>query len=238
MAKKKKEKAVDLKPTNISEEQLKAIQEIISPINNIQMELGRIASRKHILCHNIVDLQDKLQVVQKELEDQYGTVNINIQTGELLGTITWGFGRTINLDDMDSDSAWVSTSPTPSVTRDLVPQNNLNLRIQAIRDVKPPSDNAKIVDVVPVIEEDTKLQKSFNDIMNNVQSNKILTFGFLILVIVIIYLIRNQKILPRQVPAHHPGGAPDARPGAARRAPRHLPARPGGRGRVPDQRRG
>lgn len=102
---------------------------------------------------------------------------------------------TINLDDMDSNTAWVSTSPTPSVTRDLVPQNNLNLRIQAIRDVKPPSDNTKIVDVVPVIEEDTKLKKSFNDIMNNVHSNKILTFGFLILVIVIIYLIRNQKIL-------------------------------------------
>jgi len=83
MAKKKKEKAVDLKPTNITDEQLKAIQEIISPINNIQMELGRIESRKHILCHNVVELQDKLQVVQKELEDQYGTVNINIQTGEI-----------------------------------------------------------------------------------------------------------------------------------------------------------
>ena len=79
----KKEKVVDLKPTNVTDEQLKAIQDIVSPINNIHMELGRIESRKHVLCHDIVNLQDKLQVVQKELEDQYGTVNVNIQTGEI-----------------------------------------------------------------------------------------------------------------------------------------------------------
>ena len=83
MAKRKTSKVKDLKPTNITDEQLKAIQEIISPINNIQMELGRIETRKHALCHNVLDLQDKLQVLQKELEDQYGTVNINIQTGEI-----------------------------------------------------------------------------------------------------------------------------------------------------------
>ena len=83
MAKKKKEKAVDLKPTNITDEQLKAIQELISPINNIQMELGRIETRKHALCHDVVELQSRLQDLQKELEDQYGTVNINIQTGEI-----------------------------------------------------------------------------------------------------------------------------------------------------------
>ena len=35
----KKEKVVDLKPTSITEEQLKAIQEVVSPINNMQMEL-------------------------------------------------------------------------------------------------------------------------------------------------------------------------------------------------------
>jgi len=80
---KKKEKVVDLKPTNITDEQLKSIQEIVSPINNIQMDLGRIESRKHRLCHDVAELQNQLQVIQKELEEQYGTVNINIQTGEI-----------------------------------------------------------------------------------------------------------------------------------------------------------
>jgi len=80
---KKKEKVVDLKPTSITEEQLKAIQEIVSPINNMQMEVGRIESRKHMLMHEVGSLQRKLQEQQKALEEEYGKVNINIQTGEI-----------------------------------------------------------------------------------------------------------------------------------------------------------
>ena len=80
---KKKEKAVDLKPTNITDEQLKAIQEIISPINNMQMELGRIESRKHMMLHQVSQLQESLQEEQVALEKEYGKVNINIQTGEI-----------------------------------------------------------------------------------------------------------------------------------------------------------
>ncbi len=79
----KKEKVVDLKPTNITDEQLKSIQDVISPINNAQMELGRLECVKHRLCHDVTELQAKLQVIQKELEEQYGTVNVNIQTGEI-----------------------------------------------------------------------------------------------------------------------------------------------------------
>ena len=82
MAKSKK-KVVDLKPTNVTDEQLKSIQDTVSPINNAQMELGRIECRKHMLCHDVSILQEKLQNIQKELEEQYGTVNINIQTGEI-----------------------------------------------------------------------------------------------------------------------------------------------------------
>ena len=82
MAKNKK-KVVDLKPTNITDEQLKAIQDIVSPINNIQMELGRMESRKHMLCHQVSQLQESLQEEQVALEQEYGKVNINIHTGEI-----------------------------------------------------------------------------------------------------------------------------------------------------------
>ena len=77
----KTEKVVDLKPTNISEDQLKSIQEVVSNINQIHMETGRVESQKHNLLHNLVEHQTKLQTIQKELEDEYGKVNINIQTG-------------------------------------------------------------------------------------------------------------------------------------------------------------
>jgi len=79
----KKEEVVDLKPTNITEDQLKDIQKLVGPINNAQMELGRMATRKHMICHEISELQKALGEMQAELEKEYGKVNINIQTGEI-----------------------------------------------------------------------------------------------------------------------------------------------------------
>jgi len=79
----KKEKVVDLKPTSISEEQLKSIQDIVSPLNNAQMEVGRIEQRKHAIMHEVSELQKKMQEIQLELEKQYGKVNINIQDGRI-----------------------------------------------------------------------------------------------------------------------------------------------------------
>ena len=74
----KKEKVVDLKPTNITEDQLKQIQEVVAPINNIQMELGRMATRRHTMCHEVSELQKMLTEIQVVLEKEYGKVNINM----------------------------------------------------------------------------------------------------------------------------------------------------------------
>ena len=79
----KKEKVVDLKPTSITEDQLKEIQEVVTPINNAQMELGRMATRKHMICHEVSEMQKALGELQTVLEKEYGKVNINIQTGEI-----------------------------------------------------------------------------------------------------------------------------------------------------------
>tara|TARA_R110001592_G_scaffold342121_1_gene631740 strand:+ start:836 stop:1105 length:270 start_codon:yes stop_codon:yes gene_type:complete len=79
----KKEKVVDLKPTNITEEQLKNVQNIVSPINQAQMELGRIETRKHSILHQIGKLQTDLETFQLELEKDYGKVNININDGKI-----------------------------------------------------------------------------------------------------------------------------------------------------------
>tara|TARA_B100002019_G_scaffold237757_1_gene212659 strand:+ start:50 stop:331 length:282 start_codon:yes stop_codon:yes gene_type:complete len=83
MAKKKKE-VVDLKPTNVTDEQLNKLQRIVSNINQAQIEVGRYESGKHTLLHTIQVLQQELKVLQNELQEQYGTVNINIQDGSIL----------------------------------------------------------------------------------------------------------------------------------------------------------
>ena len=79
----KKEKVVDLKPTNITDEQLKQLQGLVSDMNKNQMEIGRYENAKHQLLHQLGQFQASLSEFQKTLEDEYGTVNVNIQTGEI-----------------------------------------------------------------------------------------------------------------------------------------------------------
>ena len=81
----KKEKLIDLKskPETITKEQLKKVQDIINGLNRAQLELGVMETRKHSLLHSIAGIQDELTLMQDEFEKQYGTNNINIQTGEI-----------------------------------------------------------------------------------------------------------------------------------------------------------
>ena len=81
----KKEKVVDLKPKaeKITDEQLQNIQNVINTLNRSQLDLGIMETRKHGLLHNIATIQDKLTLMQGEFEKDYGTTDINIQTGEI-----------------------------------------------------------------------------------------------------------------------------------------------------------
>ena len=81
----KKEKVVDLKPKaeKITDEQLTNIQNVVNTLNRSQLELGIMETRKHGLLHNIATIQDKLTLMQSEFEKDYGTTDINIQTGEI-----------------------------------------------------------------------------------------------------------------------------------------------------------
>jgi len=81
----KKEKMVDLKPKaeKITDEQLQKVQSIVNTLNRAQLELGMMETKKHTLLHNIQAVQDQLTLLQSEFEKEYGTVNINIQTGEI-----------------------------------------------------------------------------------------------------------------------------------------------------------
>jgi hypothetical protein len=81
----KKEEVIDLKPKveKITDEQLKDIQSIVNNINMSELEIGRIEVRKHRFLHNIAILNDKITLMQSEFEKEYGSSDINIQTGEI-----------------------------------------------------------------------------------------------------------------------------------------------------------
>ena len=79
--KKKKEEIVDLKPEKISEEQLEKVQKLINDINQSQIEIGQIETRKHAIMHHISALQEGVGKMKEEFEKDYGTADIIIQDG-------------------------------------------------------------------------------------------------------------------------------------------------------------
>ena len=78
-----KEKVVDLKPQNITAEELEGLQNLVNSMNRAQMEIGSLESRKHTMLHQVSGLQSQMQTMQKTFEDTYGKVDINITDGAI-----------------------------------------------------------------------------------------------------------------------------------------------------------
>ena len=81
----KAEKIVDLKPKaeKITEEQLTKVQNVVNTLNRAQLDLGIMETRKHQLLHTIYTIQEQLTLIQSEFEKEYGTSDIDIQTGKI-----------------------------------------------------------------------------------------------------------------------------------------------------------
>ena len=77
----KKEKVLDLKPEKITDEQLEKVQDIVNIINRAQLEIGSMEVKKHELMHSVAGQRDALTLLQAEFEKEYGTYDIDIQTG-------------------------------------------------------------------------------------------------------------------------------------------------------------
>jgi len=78
-----KEEVVDLKPQNVTEEELKNLQNLVNAINRAQMEVGNLETRKHSILHQVTGLQTQMQTMQKTFEEVYGKVDINITDGTI-----------------------------------------------------------------------------------------------------------------------------------------------------------
>ena len=70
-----------IKPEKVTDEQLKEVQELINNINRSQMELGQMETRKHAVLHHISSLQEGIGKIRETFEKDYGTSDIDIQTG-------------------------------------------------------------------------------------------------------------------------------------------------------------
>ena len=84
-----------IKPEKITDEQLKKVQGSVDNINRAQLEIGAMELKKHEMMHHIAGLRDELVLLQKELEKEYGTFDVNIQDG----TINYPENGEVNKED-------------------------------------------------------------------------------------------------------------------------------------------
>jgi hypothetical protein len=67
--------------SKIKDEQLEKLQALVTGINQGQLELGRLETQKHVLLHQIKEVQDELGKFQGELKEEYGDISVNVQDG-------------------------------------------------------------------------------------------------------------------------------------------------------------
>ena len=79
---KKETEIIDFsKPEKISKEHLEEVQKVVNAINRAQMDLGQMEVRKHSALHFIAGQNDELVIIKDKFEKEYGTFDINLETG-------------------------------------------------------------------------------------------------------------------------------------------------------------
>ena len=67
----------------ISDEQLKRMQSTVRSISSLQLDLGMIETKKHTILHQVMATQNQINELQGEFLKEYGTYDVNIETGEI-----------------------------------------------------------------------------------------------------------------------------------------------------------
>lgn len=68
----------------VTQEQLEKIRNQQKDLNSILTNIGVLESQKHSFLHSLADLNKVIEETKMELENQYGAVNINLETGDCI----------------------------------------------------------------------------------------------------------------------------------------------------------
>ena len=81
----KADKVIDLTPKaeKITDVQLNNVQSTVKTMDQLTMNLGRMAVQKHALLTSLQTIQTELDLLRQEFKREYGTDNINIQDGTI-----------------------------------------------------------------------------------------------------------------------------------------------------------
>ena len=72
-----------IKPDKITDDQLKKVQDTVNNINRAKLEVGSIEIQKHEMMHALAESRNNLALLQAEFEKEYGTFDIDIQSGTI-----------------------------------------------------------------------------------------------------------------------------------------------------------
>lgn len=66
----------------IKEEQLEKIVNQKKKLDQLVLNVGAIETQKHFLLHEIAEAEKVMSEIKVELENEYGAISINLETGE------------------------------------------------------------------------------------------------------------------------------------------------------------
>ena len=66
----------------VTDQELEELQEQEKKKNAIAHDLGALESRKHKLLHLLDDVIEHQEMTFESIEENYGKININLETGE------------------------------------------------------------------------------------------------------------------------------------------------------------
>ncbi|QDP52684.1 MAG: hypothetical protein GOVbin3171_45 [Prokaryotic dsDNA virus sp.] len=80
----KKTKSAPVKASVVIDEKiLNQIREIRKTQSNLQIEIGALSVKKHLILHQLHEVGENLQNIMKSLEEQHGKGTLNLDTGEI-----------------------------------------------------------------------------------------------------------------------------------------------------------
>lgn len=66
----------------ITQEELDNITKLQTELAQLLQNIGIAEAEKHAMLHKIAGVNSQQEDVKKELEEKYGSININLETGE------------------------------------------------------------------------------------------------------------------------------------------------------------
>ena len=66
---------------SITAEELKQVKEQQSELGTVVNQIGQLEANKHSLLHKIAGINESIEETKKQLEEKYGSININLEDG-------------------------------------------------------------------------------------------------------------------------------------------------------------